>query len=199
MRDEEYFRRYTELGYLIEHGYVDYFVIKSAEDYNQVVQSTNQALPKDCFNILGHIIEVMKSDLALILWILTENSQDANRIGTLETYLIKGFNLRSTVSLSSSTKHFVDNELTDIRHHGLAHNSITKGNASITINSLKTILDEVREKYNSLCFPQVDDRVKSIDDSSVYSMEFRVRLGMNHVIRNSVLPIESNKGGPADA
>ena len=120
-------------------------------------------------------------------------------LNVIQREVFVGFNLRSTVSLSSSSKHFVDNELTDIRHHGLAHNSITKGNTSITINSLKSILDEVRAKYNSLCFSQVDDRVNPIDDSTIYSMELRVRMGMNHVIQNSVLPIDSNNGGSADA
>ena len=85
--------------------------------------------------VVGHVLEVIKTDLGLTLWKLTENSTDANRIGTLEQYLKEKYELYSTATFSSKTKNIIRKSLHEIRNNALAHNSLVKGNASISVES----------------------------------------------------------------
>ncbi len=195
MIDEEYFRRYLELREMIESGYVDYFILESIEGYNQLVQESQKALPKDSLNVIGHIIEVIKDDLGLTIWKLTENSSDANRIGTLEKYLKEKYQNFSSISYSPKTKNLLTKSLSEIRKHSLAHNSLQKGNTSISITSLKESLDEIKGKFNSSCKMQYDSRVSPIEDSEIFSLQFHVSMGFRWMIENSVVQIQQKARG----
>ncbi len=193
--DEEYFKRYSELRDLIVAGYVDYYVLNSAEDYNRMVQNGHKSLPKDSFNVVGHVLEVIKTDLGMILWKLTENSSDSNRIGTLEQYLKRKYSLVSSISFSPKTKRIIQKSLTEIRNDSLAHNSLEKRKASITIESLKEVLDEICKKFNSLCYKQIDDRVKPIEDMDKHTLNAHVKLGIHWMLVNSALPLQQDNRG----
>ena len=190
--DETYFNRYSELRELIEAGYVDYYILEGIEDYNRLVQNGHKALPKDSFNVVGHVLEVIKTDLGLTIWKLTENSTDANRIGTLEQYLKEKYELYSTATFSSKTKNTIRKSLHEIRNNALAHNSLVKGNASISVESLKETLEDIRKKLNSLCYIQVDARVKPVDDVELHTLNTHTKLGIRWMLVNSVVPIQQN-------
>ena len=189
MIDGEYFRRYNELEQLIKCGYMDFYILKGIGEYNTIVSEKQKSLPKGSTLVFEHITEVLKQDFALTIWKLTENSPDANRIGTLEQYLRQNYNMVSTIALSQKTKKLIQRELSTIRRDGLAHNSIIKSSVSIPITSLKDALDDVKNKFNSLCFPQIDDRIRPIMDAELYTMGFHVGVGVHWMIDHSAVPL----------
>lgn len=199
MQTPEYYERYTELVGLIYQGYTDYYILKEIDHYNEIVQEGKRALPQGSYMVLRHYCDLVKSDLGLLLWKVTDSDSQSNTVVTLGTYLAKTYKKQCGHPLSKKSKHIRDNELLEIRRKFLAHNDIQKSGTKIEVSTLFELLNDVKQTLNSMCFPDIDDRVKIIEDSQTYVIAYQFEIGLNWMIENSMISAETEEVAAEDA
>lgn len=189
-RDDEYFRRYSELHTLINNAFVDFYLLTSIDGYNITLNAKEYALPANSHHVLEHIGNLIISDFALILWKITDSSADSNTIDSFRTYIRTKHGKTVQVGLSKQSSHLRDNELREIRKHSLAHNDIQKTGITINRNSLFSLLEDVRKIFNASCFTDIDDRVIPYSDAEMLNVALVSSSGLSKLIDNSLVKLK---------
>lgn len=181
---EEYFSRYNELYYLILRGYIDYSCINIISNSSNAVRNSQPFFDSAVHNVLGHICEVLKSDLALTLWKVYYDDHGASTVGQLKKFFyttLKKAPRAEPQAINEKQKQKVG----QIRSEFLAHNLLNKSGVEITLAELKEQLDEAKSFLNILCDPTIDPRVKEISDTNLRTIENKVRYGLETMIANT--------------
>lgn len=164
--DSEYFRRYTELRELVKKCYVDYYVLKGMENFNQFCKR-NSTHSNNYFLIIEHHCQLTKEHFVLNLWKLTDRDSKSNSLFTLKNYLRVSYE-QIKPDLSKDSRMFFDSKLSKIRKKMLAHNDIQKSNVSVCTDELFEYLEDTRKHLNGMCCMEIDDRVKQLSDTEVF-------------------------------
>lgn len=176
--DNEYYTRCEELYHLILKAYIDKSIIVATEQ-ESVKHLADNSFESRKSDVLGHLIELAKNDLALTVWkIYCDNDNRANTLKHLNAYLnSKEICLHKKTKLSQKFDDLIS-ELDAFRKKFLAHNDSGRTNVSLPLSELYLVLDEIRNIYNDLCSPFIDDRVQKIKDEDCYCIEINTALGM---------------------
>lgn len=160
MQDEDYFKRYEELAYMIQKAYIDRSILEGIEVYQSTVKNNQCKLKSP--DIFAHWCELTKKDLGLLIWKLTDPSDEkSNTIITLKTYLRKTHG--KIVKVKLNTQHTIDS-LNTMRNQSLAHNDLNKSGTTISIADLYAALEDIRKYFNALCDTSIDSRVSTLND-----------------------------------
>ncbi len=191
VRNEEYFKRYTGLYNLILKSYVDKYLLEAIKIYNYNMKQGKATLTKNGFYILDHICELIKCDLALIIWkIYIDNNPKANTIQHLNTFVHKeGKGKRVSMSLAPQYGLICDN-IKQVRSTFLAHDDLQQKGNPIKMEDLFDILDELREKFNVLCDEMIDDRVRPITKGDVGAISLKSFISFLSMIQNDAVKIQ---------
>lgn len=174
----EYSVRYTGILELLISGYYDAFMLQAIDE----IRPESKDYVGVSFKMLRHISELLKRDLALVIWrIYFDSDSKANTVRQLNGYLRKnGVETHQRLSLSNKS---LEKELDEARNSFLAHNDAKKSNVSIEIADLNTALDEIRLMLNGLCFPEIDSGVFQLTDQMKYKLSFEAKVGFGLLIQ----------------
>ena len=198
MTSEEYVERCGGVQNLLIKAYNDVYCLDTIVAYNESIQNAGKALPK-CGNVaLAHICELLKTDLGLSIWKLYyDTDRNSNTIRNLNRDLDINHHIDPAhLQLSREVKE-LKSALGKMRNKYLAHNGAEKTAVSIEISLLKRALEEIRGKYNSLCYSDIDKRVCPLTDSVLYRISFDISLGLGTMIAQNLVP--SDMGDPSRA
>lgn len=173
----EYRRRFEELKYLLEKAFIDVCLLRELEKMKLVN------------NIVGHIYELVKSDLALIVWkMYYDTNPKANTLKHLHSFVKNKFG--EVVSPRDLPKMSIANNLTvtgkqieSIRKSFLAHNDIDKKHASVNISQMIEIVDSLQVILNGLCFPELNDSVSCFTREDLDCIQTNVANELQQIFR----------------
>ena len=196
--EAEYYRRYEELQLLLEQAYVDIYSLEEIENYNKSIQRDGRAMMQSCFNVLGHICELIKADLGLTIWkMYSDDDSKASTIKSLSSFVHQ--NCAEKIDVSALPNMSLSRGLRDaesrlkiLRKNYLAHNDSQKLHVSIQLSEMVFIVDELRGKLNGLCFTDLNPRVSQITDKRLMSIKSNVSIGLGMMIYRSTIPIKNN-------
>lgn len=176
---EEYCRRYNSLYSLVLQAYADMYMLEAITE----LRPDSNSLDPDAFYTLRHICELIKSDFALTIWkvLIDENDGEANTLRTLCTYLGQKFEKRIKNKFSQLTLQ-IAKDIQAIRKKHLAHNDKEKSGVKIKVEDMRLVIEEVREKLNALCCPQISEEVSPIDDKTLRVLKDRRKQGIGRLI-----------------
>ncbi len=194
MQNEEYFHRYQELKNLIFQGLVDFLILQNMETYNKVVNDEKKALPSSSFIILKHFCDLVKKDYALVVCKLFDSDSNANTIESFKQFVFRNFDLRCTKRISPDSKRFINNDLRPLRNRSIAHNDIQKNGLIVDVSPLKSILLELIDMLNDMCYSDKDDRVEPIKQTEIDALSYRIKIGSLYLIEKTVIPIKEEAG-----
>ena len=183
-RNDDYFVRCDNLYYLILKAYTDKFLLEAIELCNKNIEKNNECFGKRSFNVLVHITELIKSDLALSVWkICEDNSPKANTLKRLNNFM-RNAQMKKKASPKLSQKYkSIRSDLEKIRNMSIAHEDVCQSKICINIADLNDMLNEIKDKYNAFCDTAIDDRVQQITTSKINAIEFNSTLGLLSIIQ----------------
>ena len=194
----KYFRKYEELRCLLERAYVDIYSLEEIENYNKSAQNDGYFLTNSSFRVLGHISELLKTDLGLTICKVYTDDGKVNTIKKLSTYIHQ--NCSNIVDVSSLPKMGlsqelckVESHLTKLRNSFLAHNDDKKTHTSIQLAEMVSVVEELRRKLNRLCFVDLDSRATEITDQNLQSIKLDVSFGLGMMIHRSTFPLSKEQ------
>lgn len=182
--DELYYKRYIELQGLVIQAYTDIYILEGFEHYNKEVTEKTMALPQCSFSVVRHLCKLALLDLGLTLWKLTDRNPKSNTITSISSYLEDHCEKECRYKEAPLTKHVIK-VLDDIRNEYLAHNDITKSSKQLSVFSLKSALEDVKNHLNSLCYPDVDNRVSTIEKEIIFKEAYEIKFGLAVLLENS--------------
>lgn len=187
MRNDEYFERCNGLYCMILRAYVDKALLVTMENSTKSENDGSMQLGKRSYHVLGHICELLKYDLALTIWkIYIDNNTKANTVKHLNGYMYKlKMGTKKSVNLSHNYDAVCD-DIESMRHAFLGHNDLKKCNKKIDVKTMYDILDEIREVYNALCDPAIDDRVTRVEEKDVGGINLNAFLGLFPMIQGGM-------------
>ena len=191
---DEYYQRYVELQFFMKRAYVDIYSLEEIENYNKMILNKNRAMAECSLDVLVHICELLKSDLGLIVWkMYSDENVKANTIKHLSNYIKKNYSGDTNLVLPkmrlSSELREIESRIGTLRKTFFAHNDLIKAGGSVHFTEMKSIVEELRNKLNGLCFEKLDSRVLKTDDKQLMSIKYSVSLGFGMMIQNNVYPI----------
>lgn len=191
--NDEYFARCNKLYYLIQKAYINRGLLQSIQMYNNAAAKKTLCLGKRSFNVLTHICELIKSDLALTIWkIFLEENTQANNLRGLNTFLRKN-NFNKNISMRLDHKYdSLCSDLKTIRKQTLAHDDITKEKIHINMALLTEMLDAITEIYNGLCDSTIDYRVQQILPQNASVISFNSTFGFWNMIQGVSIPPDNS-------
>jgi len=184
---DEYYSLCEELYHLILKAYIDKALLEAIEMNNSVIKQSLMVMERRSFNVLGHICELIKSDLALTIWkVYFDNDGKAGTLKKLSRLLRNSFNTATDNNhFAKLSKKYsgIQLELNILRNEFLSHNDQRKSGAKIELSDLYSVLDELKEMYNSLCDTSVDKRVRKITPQDTGAISFNSVLGFTQIIQ----------------
>ncbi len=190
---KEYVQRYETLQNLLLNAYVDVFSLNEIGKFNETRGEDDRVLFQSSSHVIGHIIDLLKADLALTVWKLySDPNPKANTIKHLGNFIKKTDNNKAycvpKMSLSNSIKD-IEKKLTTLRNTYLAHNDSAIQSVSIPLSDLECLVEDLRTKLNSMCFEQIDTGITEITNKHLNSIKFDVSFGLGLMLRRSTFPI----------
>ena len=184
VRNDEYFKRCNGLHYLLNTAFMD----KSLLKMNDSIRADRIALKKQNSDILQHLCNLIKRDLALTIWkIYIDDDEKANTIKKLNSFVSKlGNRPKVSIKLSSKYKR-VCKDITQMRNTSLSHADWCGSNSTIIINDLFGILDEIKNMYNSMCDITLDDRVQQLEKRDIDAIDFKAFGGFLPMLLSSAV------------
>ena len=173
----EYSDRYTGILELLISGYYDAFMLQAIDE----IRPESKDYVGVSFKMLRHISELLKRDLALVIWkVFVDTDFRANTISQLRSFLGKnGVRIKKqTLSNADLVEH-----VKEARNSFLAHNDAEHSSVSIEISHLYTALDEIRSMLNELCFPEINDNVFPFSDQMKYKLSYEAKMGFGLFIQ----------------
>lgn len=76
-----------------------------------------------------------------------------------------------------------ERDIDTYRSKYLAHNDIQKPPIPLTRKDLEILLDAIRGACNSLCRPEVDERVQKIEDVNLYNLAIKVKWSFGVILQ----------------
>lgn len=192
-RNDEYFERCDNLYYLILKAYINQFLLETIEFYNKTIENGNVYFGKRSFNVLVHITELIKSDLALIVWkICLDEDKEANTLRHLNGFMHNAQIGKKVSPKLSSKYNAICSDLKDIRNMSIAHEDIHQNKICINIADLNGMLNEIKDIYNALCDSAIDDRVQQITSQNIDAIKFNSTLGLLSIIQCDSTMVREN-------
>lgn len=187
MRNDEYFERCNGLYYMILRAYADKALISTIENSTKSKDNETICLGKSSYNVLGHICELLKCDLALTIWkIYIDGNAKANTIKHLNSFVRKlGIGTKKSTNLSNEHE-AVCNDITSMRHTFLGHNDLNKCDKKIDVKTMYDILNAIKEMYNALCDIEIDDRVTRVEEKDIGGINLNAFLGLFPMIQGGM-------------
>ncbi len=179
---EEYRRRYNSLYSLVLQAYADMYMLEAITES----RPDRNSLGSNVFYTLRHICELTKSDFALTIWkvLIDDNNKEANTLRSLHNYLRQDLHEPVEVKFSLSNRQ-VERDIQAIRRKYLAHNDKEKSGVKIEAEDMRFAIEEVREKLNALCCPQISEGVSPIDDATLRALHERRKSGLGLMIEST--------------
>ena len=174
----KYSYRYSGIMELLISGYYDAFMLQAIDE----IRPESKDYVGVSLKMLRHISELLKRDLALVIWrIFVDSDSKANTVRQLNGYLRKnGIETLQRLSLSNKS---LEKKLNEARNSLLAHNDANKPKVSIKVADLNNALDEIRLMLNSLCFPEIDSGVFQLTDQMKYELSFEAKVGFGLLLQ----------------
>ena len=191
--DEEFYSRYQELYNLLSRAYFDKCIIDVAKRYNVIVSKEKKALPLDSNRVFQHYCDIAKSDLALILWMITDSKEKSNTLITLKSYLYKSYNISIKMKFSKQSRKLINDALSNIRNKALAHNDVNKSCEAIHIDDLFLLLNESRLLLNEMCCSKKEKRIVPMTGEELLRINLTAKKGLGTLLDNSYIDISGEK------
>ena len=145
-RNDDYFVRCDNLYYLILKAYTDKFLLEAIELCNKNIENNNECFGKRSFNVLVHITELIKSDLALSVWKICEDKNPkANTLNRLNNFMRNAQIGKKASPNLPSRYDAICSDLTNIRKMSIAHGDVCQSKICINIADLNDMLNEIKD------------------------------------------------------
>ncbi len=191
---------YEKLRYLLKQTYIDIYALEEIGKIKTTAQEDSWTLYKSSTHILGHICELLKKDLGLIIWkIYIDKDERANTLQHLKSLIFCEIGdideVRSklkNIDLSEESQEEIS-RLDELRKKYLAHNDNESAKVAVNISNLVIIVETMRSILNALCLPSIDDRVVILSDKDLMAIKIDVSIGLRRMIEQSLVPVNPSE------
>ena len=165
MQDNIYLERYEDICDEIGRACVSIGVLNGIGTIGN--EQLNYKDPR--YKVISLLCELTKRDLALTVWkIYLDTNSKANMVKSLNNYLkSKEINTNTKMRLSPEVKS-ITNDLSNIRKEYLAHLDYNTINHKLNMELTTKMYFEIVEMAKGLYRPDVDERVKPINDNCLH-------------------------------
>ena len=181
---DDYYTYYCSIQNLLIKAYCD----------KQMILSIDSISKTDCLDnsqdfVLGHLCELLKSDLANNIWkVFLDDSSKSINLYKLNSIIHTKYkhNTSKLPSVSSELK----GKIVNIRNHYISHNDAEHDSCSVSTDELYELLDKLKDTLNQMCFPDLDDRVKQTSNDIIGRVYFSVHACTIELV-NGIEPMQS--------
>lgn len=188
--DKEYQKRYLDLCGLLHQAYMNRYFLERSFAYVREVREKEGAIDTPARRFFAHLQHVVIRDLYLVVWkIYFDKDKKANTIRELNHYVNGKLLLNKSVKLSKEARQ-AEKDITTYRKQYVAHNDFAPDDGMLDFDVLFSVLDELRDKLNSLYAPELhpmvyefsDDMLKEIQETVEYSMKRMLYENGNEIV-----------------
>lgn len=173
--DEQLYRNYNELYFLIMQCYKDVSILKVYME----LQTKKLELYNIAPHISNHIVRSTQKELALTLWkIYFDKNPKANTIPKFRNLInekIQQHDNKDKQIEKAKINKDVEVKLNLMRREFLAHVDMTRSDSRIEISDLSDLLDIMCKEFNNICSVVNDKSVNSISEISVGLQDMTLR------------------------
>ena len=174
--DDSYYVQYQKLHELICLAYYDDYMLQEIGRYNELISSGKGALCRASYDVMSHISELLKGDLALSLWkVSMDTNPKACTIGHLRSYIINANRsfadkIQARWGPRPAGLDTTKEQIRLLRQSYLAHRDKASTDASVELSQMEEFLQYAKDCLNALCFQEIDERVTPITQAKLSKM-----------------------------
>lgn len=180
--DEQLYRNYSELAYLILQCYKDIAVL----NYFIQLGEKKEKLQEEVLLVAEHYIKLVQRDLALTIWkIKIDTNSNANTVSQFRNkinQLMKNNNLCVKQVKAIKLDKKIRDDINYIRSRYLAHTDMNRQDSKIEISDLKKALDDICTEFNNICRVIDDERVYEITPADKMTIDIKFSMGISHML-----------------
>lgn len=186
VRNEDYFERCNGLYNLIYTAYLDKSLLKMIDLIDDSIKAGKIALKKQSSDVLKHLCDLIKRDIALTIWKIYLDDSKANTIKQLNAFVYKLTNKKISIKLSPKYNKVCE-DIAKMRNKTLSHADLQRSNSAIIMNDAFDILDELKNMYNDMCDITIDDRVQQLEKKDIAAIDFKAFGGFLPMLLSSAV------------
>lgn len=187
--NKEYRQLYWDLYNLLDRAYMDRYMLEEILLYNESIKNQKNAAKTRAYRVLGHTFRVLKEDLCLTLWkVYFDPDRKAHTIRKMAHYL-HATTRKSCKSKLSKEMSAYEPTICTIRKQGLAHNDKEKSEATVDLQVLFQILDEVSVLFSDMYDKSIDSGILQMNENHLRALRHDCSEGLHLMLYRDEQPV----------
>lgn len=185
---DDYKRARNEIRLLLLNAYKDSYILNGIDSYNNSIKDEALGIPEAFYEVLSHVILLVKKDFVMSLWkISVDNDDRIDNLSSLRRFkekVIKQNDNNAKIKKPKTSKKGQKTEelVRKMRNTFLAHTEHSRSGSRIEVIDMRNLLDEYKNCYNILSELN-GDLSYNITDNELKELELKTKLGMMFLIK----------------